>query len=151
MFLLALLCCILYSHKSITKLSESPEFAEHRNITIKGKIRDLEYGEGDSIKTITVGDYKCYVNEIEIAKSLEISDTVLIKGNITKINPPENPGEFDSARFYENRGYLFYLNVNDISVVSSPKFPVKEYFFKMRLHCIEKSTCLFLAYARTCC
>ena len=128
LFLLSLLCCILYSHKSITKLSESPEFAEHRNITIKGKIRDLEYGEGDSIKTITVGGYKCYVNEIEIAKSLEISDTVLIKGNITKINPPENPGEFDSFKYELSKKVKYKVFPESVTVINRKRFSIKSYF-----------------------
>ncbi len=129
----AIYACFIYTAPALP-------FYDGESVVLTGRICEKTVSENGDVDSLCVkGEYgfKCYVNEFELSSAIPLGSVVLVNGTFKHFSSPTNPGEFDGARFYENRGYLFYLNVNDISVVSSPKFPVKEYFFKMRLHCIE--------------
>ncbi len=126
-FLVTLFVSLIFAEAFTEKLKNTP-LPDSSLVKIRGRIRDLQYGEGDMIKYVVIGEWKCYVNNISMADAFIIGDIVLIKGNETPIAPPENPGEFDSFKYELSKGIRHIVFTESAEVLKPSKFNIVSYF-----------------------
>ena len=65
----------------------------------------------DSVWSFSKGKVLIYIEKDSLSSMLKFGDRLLIKGNLSFLEPPKNPKEFDYKRYLENRsiyqqGYL---------------------------------------------
>ncbi|MCQ2520298.1 MAG: ComEC/Rec2 family competence protein [Lachnospiraceae bacterium] len=163
--LVALVWSIIYS--VFLYESASINLTPKSVITIEGEVEDKTLNDEGNIKAIYVKgcfDAKkdvgaiCYVNNKRNENEdytketkgcnfdineVTIGTNVKIIGTCGEFAKAGNPGEFDSKRYYESKGYQFYVNVTSIEFISRPKKTIKETMFKLRVHLcnIVKDNC----------
>ena len=65
----------------------------------------------DSAWSLSKGRALIYMEKDSLSSALKFGDNLLIRGNLSFLEPPKNPKEFDYKRYLENRsiyqqGYL---------------------------------------------
>ena len=93
----------------------------------------------------------CYVNKTVIKDNAAVKDRAVVKdcaaikddevpyGAIVEVSGEmgffkraRNPGEFDSYMYHANHGSEYYVNLKRLSIVSKPRFPLHEWFHRLR-------------------
>lgn len=104
-------------------------------ITLTGYVRDKEYDENDNVKSITVGNVLCYVNQ-----EFEIGSFVEITGKARSFSEPLNRGAFNQLRYYRARNIDYSVTVKSIRVLRK-SFSLKEWLKQKSLYvsrCVNK-------------
>ena len=126
--------CFIYSPPALS-------FYDGQMITVTGVVEDKilnETGYVDSLCIAGKYGFKCYPSDTGGCDlRIFIGSPVSVTGRFKSFRKATNPGEFDSQRFNENRGFLFYLSDCEITLLSDSKDPIGEFFFRMRKHCCE--------------
>lgn len=90
------------------------EYTEGKTVTLSGKVRQIDYNEDDTCKSIVVGNILCYVNpSIEVA----LHDYVNLCGTIKSFSTPMNYGSFNQKKYYESLNIYCYVNSVDIIIL----------------------------------
>lgn len=138
--LFAIYACVIHRHPVFP-------FNEKQTVTLTGIVSEKVLDSDGLISAFYVKgkyNFKCYPSDLKIpSEALPLGAKVNVKGTVSPFRPPGNPGEFDAEKFYENRGYLFYMNVKSITLEFFSRFPLKEFFFRIKCHFtnIVKSYC----------
>ncbi len=75
----------------------------------------------------------CYVNNIVISDgAVPYGAVVEVSGEMGSFKRARNPGEFDSYMYHANHGSEYYVNLKKLSIVSKPRFPLHEWFHRLR-------------------
>jgi len=102
-------------------------------------------------KTWTSDRCICYVNKTVIKDNAAVKDHAAVKdcaaikdddvpygaiveasGEMGFFKRARNPGEFDSYMYHANHGSEYYVNLKGLSIVSKPRFPIRERFHRLR-------------------
>ena len=97
------------------------------NVCITGKIREKQYDTDGSIKSITVGKYICYSDDID-ESLLKTGNTVTVSGTLSNIDAPMNKGEFNLRNYYASKKVSYIVYVNNVTVNVSVKFSLGDAF-----------------------
>ena len=97
------------------------------NVCITGKIREKQYDTDGSIKSITVGKYICYSDDID-ESLLKTGNTVTVSGTLSNIDAPMNKGEFNLRNYYASKKVSYIVYANNVTVNASVKFSFGDAF-----------------------
>lgn len=142
-------------YRSVIYSDKTPNYMAKETVTLKGTVADKKLDEAGNLRTIYIKanpGFLCYVNNPSalqetvdyykrpvrdinavLPKSgISIGSEVIITGKYGNFNSATNPGEFDSKRYYNNRGYWHYVNLESLEIVSEPAVPIREALFNLR-------------------
>lgn len=96
-------------------------------VSISGKIRDKQYDTDGSLKSIIVGKYICYIDDIDEGL-LKTGNVITISGTLANIDAPMNKGEFNLRNYYATKKVFYIVYANEITVNSSVKCSLYDIF-----------------------
>jgi competence protein ComEC len=75
----------------------------------------------DSVWSSSKGKALIYIEKDSMSSTLKFGDKLLVKGNLSFLEPPKNPKEFDYKKYLENRSIFQqgYLTCNDWQLMDS--------------------------------
>ena len=97
------------------------------NVCITGKIREKQYDTDGSVKSITVGEYICYSDDID-ESLLKTGSIVTISGALSNIDAPMNKGEFNLRSYYATKRVFYIVYADKIIVNSYADFSLRDAF-----------------------
>lgn len=109
-FLAAILIDLIYIRFTV---NSAP--INETEISATGKIREKSYNTDGSLKSITIGNVLCYVNQ---ALDLHIGSTVTVRGTARNFSTPMNLGEFNAKTYYKARKIDFCIDADSIKILS---------------------------------
>ena len=110
---------------------------------ISGTVRDKAFDEGGKLKSITVGDTICYVNNSDI----KIGSFVKLSGKVYPMESAMNRGGFDHKKYYASKRIRYRFNVDKVISIKPGKSSIRELYFKERnkLACLVNANCPYEA------
>lgn len=99
-----------------------------QHVCIQGIARDKAFDENGKIKSITVGDTICYVNNVDA----QIGSLVKLSGKAYPTEGAMNRGGFDQKKYYASKKIHYRLNTEKVIFVKPGRYSIKENFFKWR-------------------
>ena len=97
------------------------------NVCITGKIREKQYDTDGSVKSVTVGEYICYPDDID-ESLLKTGSIVTISGTLSNIDAPMNKGEFNLRSYYATKRVFYIVYADKITVNSYADFSLRDAF-----------------------
>ncbi len=97
------------------------------NVCITGKIREKQYDTDGSVKSVTVGEYICYPDDID-ESLLKTGNIVTISGALSNIDAPMNKGEFNLRSYYATKRVFYIVYAGKITVNSYAFFSLRDAF-----------------------
>ena len=124
----------IYVNLSLGRFGTSNAAGNRQNIVnIQGRVTNKAYDENDELKSVTVGNTLCYVNNTDAFDTTPvIGETVKFSGKIKTIDSPMNPGEFNKKTYYGSKGIFYEMTIYEAKSLKKPVIGLKETFFKIR-------------------
>ena len=111
---------------------------EGKSLTLSGKVRDKEYDENGVLKTVTVGNYLCYVNKINDSLDVSVGSSVTLEGTFKLFTKPLNRGQFNQPKYYASKRIYAYIYVSKLTVTKKPFLGLRELSIRTRRMLSEK-------------
>ncbi len=99
-----------------------------QQVQIQGFVRDKAFDDKGNIKSITISDTICYVNNIEAP----IGSFIKLSGRAYPMEGAMNRGGFDQRKYYASKKIHYRLNTEKVIFVKEGRHSIKESFFKWR-------------------
>ena len=111
-------------------------------VSVNGKITDIQPKPGQTVLTISEiyvdsgppvkfkDKISIYLSENE-QNNLKIGMTIQVKGSAVSYNHATNPGEFDSASYYHNKGFAFIMFPDEIHIIDVNYNHFKQFLFNL--------------------
>lgn len=110
-----------------------------KEATIQGRVRDKTFDDDGKLKSITVGNCLCYVNQTthnDFTPALD--STLMVTGSIKTIEGPMNPGEFDRKTYYGSKRIFYEMTAESAEIVRTPYVCIREWFLIIRRKCAAR-------------
>jgi len=110
------------------------------NVSVKGKITDIQLKPGQTVLTLSdiivdtgppvksSDKLSVYLSE---NKHLKIGMIIQVKGSASSYNHATNPGEFDTASYYHNKGFAYMIFSDNILILNNNYNHFKQFLFNL--------------------